>query len=89
MPPPMTTGAPKYLVLSTMVSTSASPFADGAIGSWGAALIAPYNDDPDTRGLLRVSPETMHKLAEQFYEDHFQVVRAHLWSYFISFSREN
>ena len=48
-------------------------FADGALGSWGAALIAPYNDKPETRGLLRVIP---HKLVEKFYEDHFQVVRA-------------
>jgi hypothetical protein len=63
-------------------------FADGAIGSWGAALIAPYNDKPDTRGLLRVPPETLHKLAERFYEDHFQVARI-FWSYFISFLREN
>jgi predicted amidohydrolase YtcJ len=50
-------------------------FADGALGSWGAALIAPYTDKPDTRGLLRTSPETLRKLAERFYEDDFQVVR--------------
>src|SRR6266849_5290520 len=60
-------------------------FVDGALGSWGAALIAPYNDKPDTLGLLRTPPETLHKLAERFYEDHFQVARI-LWSYFISFS---
>ncbi|KAI0277880.1 amidohydrolase 3 [Russula aff. rugulosa BPL654] len=48
--------------------------ADGALGSWGAALIAPYNDRPDTQGLLRASPETLHKLAERFYEDHFQIL---------------
>jgi hypothetical protein len=50
-------------------------FADGALGSWGAALIAPYSDKPDTRGLLRAPPQTLHKLAERFYEDGFQVVR--------------
>lgn len=50
-------------------------FADGALGSWGAALISPYDDKPDTRGLLIVPSETLHKLAEQFYEDHFQVAR--------------
>ncbi|KAF8494985.1 amidohydrolase 3 [Russula emetica] len=48
-------------------------FADGALGSWGGALIAPYSDKPDTWGLLRTSPETLHKLAKRFYEDHFQV----------------
>jgi len=57
-------------------------FADGALGSWGAALIAPYDDKPDTRGLLRTPPETLHKLAEQFYEDDFQVVRISL-PYFV------
>jgi hypothetical protein len=49
-------------------------FADGALGSWGAALIAPYNDKPDTQGLLRASSQTLQKLAEQFHEDDFQVV---------------
>ncbi|KAI9508025.1 amidohydrolase 3 [Russula earlei] len=48
-------------------------YADGALGSWGAALIAPYSDKPDTRGLLRTPPETLHRLVEQFYEDDFQV----------------
>ena len=50
-------------------------FADGALGSWGAALIAPYDDKPDTLGLLLTPPETLHKLTERFYEDDFQVVR--------------
>ena len=50
-------------------------FADGALGSWGAALIAPYSDKPDIRGLLLTPPETLHKMAERFYEDDFQVVR--------------
>lgn len=49
-------------------------FADGALGSWGAALIAPYHDKPDTQGILRASSQTLHKLAERFYEDDFQVV---------------
>ncbi|KAF8487054.1 amidohydrolase 3 [Russula ochroleuca] len=48
-------------------------FADGALGSWGAALIAPYNDKPDTQGLLRILPQTLHKLVERFHEDDFQV----------------
>ena len=50
-------------------------FADGALGSWGAALIAPYNDKSDSRGLLRTPPEALHKLAERFYDDDFQVAR--------------
>jgi len=50
-------------------------FVDGALGSWGAALIAPYNDKPDTRGLLCVPPQTLHQLVERFHDDDFQVVR--------------
>jgi predicted amidohydrolase YtcJ len=50
-------------------------FADGALGSWGAALKAPYTDKPDTRGFLLVPPKTLHKQVEEFYEEGFQVVR--------------
>ena len=50
-------------------------FSDGALGSWGAALISPYHDKSDTKGLLRIPPQTLHNLAERFYEDGFQVVR--------------
>ena len=53
-------------------------FVDGALGSWGAALIAPYNDKPDSLGLLRVPPQTLHQLVERFHEDDFQVVRVFL-----------
>jgi predicted amidohydrolase YtcJ len=48
-------------------------FSDGALGSWGAALKAPYTDKPDTRGFLLAPPETLHKQVETFYEDGFQV----------------
>jgi|SRR6266851_10070206 len=57
-------------------------FVDGALGSWGAALIAPYNDKPDTRGLLCVPPQTLHQLVERFHDDDFQVVRVFLWPQF-------
>ncbi|WOX07216.1 amidohydrolase [Microbulbifer pacificus] len=32
-------------------------FADGALGSRGAALTHPFNDDPSTRGLMRMSDD--------------------------------
>src|SRR5712675_1850995 len=57
--------------------------ADGALGSWGAALISPYSDKPDTQGLLIVPPQVLHRQVEQFYERNFQVVRAS-WSYSVS-----
>jgi predicted amidohydrolase YtcJ len=34
-------------------------YADGALGSRGAAMIDPYSDDPDNRGLLFASEEEM------------------------------
>jgi predicted amidohydrolase YtcJ len=38
-------------------------FADGALGSRGAALLAPYSDQPDQRGLLFMSDAEMeHKI---------------------------
>jgi predicted amidohydrolase YtcJ len=36
-------------------------FADGALGSRGAALFAPYSDDPGTRGLLLVEPDELRE----------------------------
>jgi hypothetical protein len=50
-------------------------FADGALGSWGAALKAPYTDKPEMRGFLLAPPKTLHEQAEKCYEDGFQVVR--------------
>jgi predicted amidohydrolase YtcJ len=35
--------------------------ADGALGSYGAALLEPYADRPDTRGLLTTPPEEVYQ----------------------------
>ncbi len=34
-------------------------YSDGALGSRGAALLAPYSDDPDNEGLLVTHPDTL------------------------------
>lgn len=34
-------------------------YADGALGSRGAALLEPYSDDPGNEGLLRTPPDTL------------------------------
>ena len=47
----------------------------GALGSWGAALLAPYSDNPTTAGLMRSSADALRGLVEKFYEDGWQVVR--------------
>jgi predicted amidohydrolase YtcJ len=40
-------------------------YADGALGSRGAALLAPYADDPTQSGLLLTPPERFAALAER------------------------
>jgi predicted amidohydrolase YtcJ len=44
-------------------------FGDGALGSWGSALLEPYSDRPETRGILRSSPEVLRNLVKRFYEN--------------------
>lgn len=40
-------------------------YADGALGSRGAALLAGYSDDPANRGLLVTSPDRLEEVARQ------------------------
>lgn len=47
--------------------------ADGALGSRGAALLEPYDDDPDNRGYLSVEPEWLERLAVRSLENGFQL----------------
>ena len=48
-------------------------YADGALGSRGAALLAPYSDDPGNRGLLVSRPEHLEAVAERALRRGFQV----------------
>ncbi|KAG6867464.1 hypothetical protein C0993_002486 [Termitomyces sp. T159_Od127] len=48
--------------------------ADGALGSWGAALLEPYSDKPDDSGLLLTPAKELSALVHQFWKDGFQVV---------------
>lgn len=48
-------------------------YADGALGSRGAALIEPYSDDPGNRGLTLTSSEQLKSAADQALEKGFQV----------------
>jgi predicted amidohydrolase YtcJ len=52
---------------------AAKLFADGALGSRGAALLAPYSDDPAETGLLLLSPEQLQARAAAFMGAGFQV----------------
>ena len=48
-------------------------YADGALGSRGAALLAPYSDDAGNSGLLVSRPEHLEAWAEQGLRRGFQV----------------
>jgi len=48
-------------------------YADGALGSRGAALLADYSDDPGNRGLMVTPPETIASVIERCFRSGFQV----------------
>jgi predicted amidohydrolase YtcJ len=48
-------------------------YADGALGSRGAAMLAPYNDDPKNSGLLLTNAEHIRDVAERAKKSGFQV----------------
>jgi predicted amidohydrolase YtcJ len=48
-------------------------FADGALGSRGAAMLTPYSDDPKNRGLLFMSPVVMTAKINKAFDKGYQV----------------
>jgi predicted amidohydrolase YtcJ len=52
---------------------SVKVFADGALGSRGAALLAPYADDPGNSGFFTTPPETILETARYGLAHGFQV----------------
>jgi predicted amidohydrolase YtcJ len=48
-------------------------YADGALGSRGAALLAPYSDDPGNTGLLTTPPAHMEEVSRRALAAGFQV----------------
>ncbi|MBV9474681.1 MAG: amidohydrolase [Acidobacteria bacterium] len=48
-------------------------YADGALGSRGAALLAPYSDDPGNTGLMLAKPAHMTDVAKRARAKGFQV----------------
>ena len=48
-------------------------YADGALGSRGAALLAPYSDDPGNSGLMIATPEHIEDVARRAKVAGFQV----------------
>ena len=52
---------------------SVKAFIDGALGSRGAALYEPYNDDHSNCGLILISQEKFNIIAKKCYENNFQL----------------
>ncbi|KAK6360936.1 hypothetical protein TWF730_007051 [Orbilia blumenaviensis] len=52
--------------------TSAKIFGDGALGSWGAALLEPYNDRP-TRGTMLLNETELNTVISEWYAADWQV----------------
>lgn len=48
-------------------------YLDGALGSRGAALIEPYNDEPESRGVITFSPDSIRVITELALQKGFQV----------------
>jgi predicted amidohydrolase YtcJ len=48
-------------------------YADGALGSRGAALLSDYSDEPGKRGLLVTPPERLAEIARQARENGWQL----------------
>jgi predicted amidohydrolase YtcJ len=48
-------------------------YADGALGSRGAALLEPYSDDPNNKGLLLSAPSHIQEVAVRALRAGFQV----------------
>ena len=48
-------------------------YADGALGSRGAAMLAPYNDEPETSGLMMRGPEETRTLMARALRDGVQI----------------
>jgi len=48
-------------------------FADGALGSRGAALFEPYSDDPTNTGLITFDPDKAFEIMKKALEKGFQV----------------
>ena len=51
-------------------------FTDGALGSWGAALLAPYSDKPDASGIMRLLEEELDSVAREWWKRGWAFLRS-------------
>lgn len=48
-------------------------YADGALGSRGAAMLKPYSDDPGNYGIMTITPEELGKWCITAYDNGYQI----------------
>ncbi|KUJ14355.1 uncharacterized protein LY89DRAFT_708723 [Mollisia scopiformis] len=48
-------------------------FADGALGSWGAALLEPYSDKDETSGTMLINETELTSVVKKWFDAGFQV----------------
>ncbi|KAK0644502.1 amidohydrolase family protein [Cercophora newfieldiana] len=56
-----------------LVVRSVKLFGDGALGSWGSALLAPYSDRPSTSGSLLINATALTAVATSWAQAGYQV----------------
>lgn len=56
-----------------LVVRSVKAYADGALGSRGAAMLEPYSDRPESRGLIIMNKEALQNVTERCLKAGFQV----------------
>jgi predicted amidohydrolase YtcJ len=55
---------------STLMLGGVKLFADGALGSWGAALLEPYSDKPETSGIMLINETELTSVVNEVCKRH-------------------
>ncbi|EDN98252.1 hypothetical protein SS1G_13110 [Sclerotinia sclerotiorum 1980 UF-70] len=50
-------------------------FADGALGSWGAALLEPYSDKPETSGMMLINETELTEVVKKHPDDQIRIAK--------------
>ncbi len=66
-------GGPRSVADGRIITRAIKYYADGALGSRGAALFQPYADRPDTTGLMQITAEEVVPLYEAALKGGIQV----------------
>ncbi|CZR63965.1 related to amidohydrolase family protein [Phialocephala subalpina] len=65
--------APDGLGAGTLMLGGVKLFADGALGSWGAALLEPYSDILETSGTMLINETELTSVVKEWFDAGFQV----------------